>query len=82
MTSTEALRAELATPVIKRPPGGVRPRGVLLSVPHYGTRPLPGFADEAFADPAFARFPRGYADTLADRLYDDLHDTGCHLLLA
>ncbi|MCB1744271.1 MAG: N-formylglutamate amidohydrolase, partial [Gammaproteobacteria bacterium] len=49
---------------------------------HYGTRPLPGFADEAFADPAFARFPRGYADTLADRLYDDLHDTGCHLLLA
>jgi N-formylglutamate amidohydrolase len=53
---------------------------VLVSIPHYGTRALPGIRDEDFAEPGFRRFPRGYADAFAADLYGDLHTAGATVL--
>jgi N-formylglutamate amidohydrolase len=55
-------------------PGAARP--VLVSIPHYGSEPLPGIGDEHFADPGFRRFPQGYTDAGAAQLYGDLHEAG------
>jgi N-formylglutamate deformylase len=61
---------------IVRHPDPARRTPVLVSVPHYGTRPLPDVTREHYADARFETFAYGYADTFAADLYSDLHEHG------
>jgi N-formylglutamate deformylase len=62
-------------PIVRRPPPGAR-TPVLVSVPHYGTSPLPEVTREAYCEPRFETFAYGFADTFAGDLYGDLHTHG------
>jgi N-formylglutamate amidohydrolase len=53
---------------------------VLVSVPHYGTEPLPHVTRDDYRDPRFDAFPYGFADTFAGELYADLHEHGATVL--
>jgi N-formylglutamate deformylase len=66
---------EAAFPIIRRPEAGAR-TPVLVSVPHYGTQPLPHVTREHYREPAFATFAYGFADTFAADLYGRLHEDG------
>ncbi len=66
-------------PIVRHPrPGTCRP--VLVSVPHYGTQPLPHITREDYAEPWFETFAYGFADTFAADLYADLHEHGATVL--
>jgi N-formylglutamate amidohydrolase len=66
---------EESFPIVRRPaPGTGWP--VLVSVPHYGTRPLPHVTREDYREPRFETFAYGFADTFAAELYADLHEHG------
>ena len=62
-------------PIVRRPAPGVR-TPVLVSVPHYGTQPLPGIRREDYREPRFETFAYGFADAFAADLYGDLHEHG------
>ena len=49
---------------------------MLVSVPHYGTEPLPHITRDHYAEPRFATFAYGFADMFARDLYGDLHEHG------
>jgi N-formylglutamate amidohydrolase len=49
---------------------------VLVSVPHYGTQPLPHITRADYSEPWFETFPYGFADTFVGDLYGDLHEHG------
>jgi N-formylglutamate amidohydrolase len=49
---------------------------VLVSVPHYGTLPLPHITQADYREPWFETFPYGFADTFAGDLYGALHEHG------
>lgn len=49
---------------------------VVVSVPHYGTDPLPHVGPDDYAEPRFAAFAWGFADMFASDLYGDLHEHG------
>ena len=70
---------ERAFPIVRRPEAGPR-APVLVSVPHYGTEPLPGVGPDAYRDPSFATFAYGFADVFARELYGDLHEHGATVL--
>jgi N-formylglutamate deformylase len=53
---------------------------VLVSVPHYGTRPLPNITRDDYGEPWFETFAYGFADTFASDLYGDLHEHGATVL--
>jgi N-formylglutamate deformylase len=53
---------------------------VLVSVPHYGTQPLPHITRDDYSEPWFETFAWGYADTFASDLYGDLHEHGATVL--
>ena len=53
---------------------------VLVSVPHYGTQPLPYVTRDDYAEPSFETFAYGFADTFASDLYGDLHEHGATVL--
>jgi N-formylglutamate amidohydrolase len=53
---------------------------VLVSVPHYGTEPLPHITKADYVEPRFATFAYGFADTFASDLYGDLHQHGATVL--
>jgi len=53
---------------------------VLVSVPHYGTQPLPHVTRDDYGEPWFETFPYGFADTFAGDLYGDLHEHGATVL--
>jgi N-formylglutamate deformylase len=66
-------------PIIRHPePEGRTP--VLVSVPHYGTQPLPGITRDDYGEPWFETFAYGFADTFAADLYGDLHEHGATVL--
>jgi len=70
---------EQSFPIVRRPlPGTHTP--VLVSVPHYGTQPLPHITREDYGEPWFETFAYGYADTFAGELYGDLHEHGAIVL--
>jgi N-formylglutamate amidohydrolase len=52
----------------------------LVSVPHYGTRPLPHITRDDYREPQFATFAYGFADTFASDLYGDLDAHGATVL--
>ena len=66
-------------PIVRHPlPGSGTP--VLVSVPHYGTQPLPDITRGDYCEPRFETFAYGFADTFASDLYGDLHEHGATVL--
>src|ERR1051326_9014041 len=66
-------------PIVRRPAPGSR-APVLVSVPHYGTLPLPHITRDDYSEPWFETFAYGFADTFASDLYHDLHEHGATVL--
>jgi N-formylglutamate deformylase len=66
-------------PIVWRPSSGPR-SPVLVSVPHYGTLPLPHITREDYSEPWFETFAYGYADTFASDVYGGLHEHGATVL--
>jgi N-formylglutamate deformylase len=66
-------------PIVRRPaPGTHTP--VLVSVPHYGTQPLPHVTRDDYSEAWFETFAYGFADTFVGDLYGDLHEHGAIVL--
>lgn len=66
-------------PLIKFP-SEERRRPILVSIPHYGTQPLPHITPDDYCEPWFATFPYGFADTFVSELYADLDAHGATVL--
>ncbi len=49
---------------------------MLVSVPHYGTQPLPHVTCDDYCEPRFETFAYGFADLFAADVYGDLHEHG------
>jgi hypothetical protein len=49
-----------AFPIVRHPAPGTR-TAVLVSVPHYGTLPLPHITRDDYSEPWFETFPYGFA---------------------
>ena len=70
---------EYSFPIVIHPEPGTR-TPVLVSVPHYGTLPLPHITRDDYGEPRFETFAYGFADTFARDLYGDLHEHGATVL--
>ena len=70
---------EQAFPIVRLPEAGTR-SPVLVSVPHYGTQPLPHITPDDYGEPWFETFAYGFADTFVGDLYGDLHEEGATVL--
>jgi N-formylglutamate deformylase len=66
-------------PIIKRPPPEAQ-SPVLVSIPHYGTQPLPHITAADYTEPWFETFAYGFADTFVGDVYADLHEQGATVL--
>jgi len=66
-------------PIVRHPAAGTR-TAILVSVPHYGTLPLPHITRDDYRAPWFETFPYGFADTFAGDLYADLYEHGATVL--
>ncbi len=59
---------EPSFPIVRHPSPGKR-NPVLVSVPHYGTEPLPHITCDDYSEPWFETFAYGFADTfVGDRI--------------
>jgi len=70
---------ERSFPIIRHPAPGTR-TPVLVSVPHYGTEPLPHITSDDYREPSFETFAYGFADAFAGDLYADLYEDGATVL--
>ncbi len=70
---------EHAFPIVRHPVPDKR-TPVLVSVPHFGTRPLPHITRDDYREPWFETFAYGFADTFVGDLYGDLHEQGATVL--
>ena len=70
---------EHSFPIVRHPVPGTR-TPVLVSVPHYGTQPLPHITRDDYCEPWFETFAYGFADTFVGDLYSDLHEHGATVL--
>jgi N-formylglutamate deformylase len=66
-------------PIVRHPASGTG-MPLLVSVPHYGTLPLPHVTRDDYCEPRFETFAYGFADTFARDLYGDLHEHGATVL--
>jgi len=66
-------------PIVRHPAAGSR-IPILVSVPHYGTQPLPDVTRDHYAEVRFETFAYGFADTFAAELYGDLYEHGATVL--
>jgi len=66
-------------PIVRHPAEAAR-TPVLVSVPHYGTQPLPHITRADYSEPWFETFAFGFADTFVGDLYSDLHEHGATVL--
>ena len=66
-------------PILRQPASGTR-TPILVSVPHYGTQPLPHITRDDYREPRFETFAYGFADAFAGDLYADLHEDGATVL--
>jgi N-formylglutamate deformylase len=66
-------------PIVRHPAPGMR-TPILVSVPHYGTEPLPHITRDDYREPSFETFAYGFADTFVGDLYADLHEHGATVL--
>jgi formiminoglutamase len=69
----------LTFPIIKHSTAAER-LPVLVSIPHYGTSPLPHITADDYSEPWFSTFAYGFADTFVADLYGDLHHQGATIL--
>ena len=70
---------ERSFPIVRHPAPGTR-TPVLVSVPHFGTEPLPHITRDDYCEPWFETFAYGFADTFVGDLYSDLHEHGATVL--
>jgi N-formylglutamate amidohydrolase len=70
---------ERSFPIVRHPAPGTR-TPVLVSVPHYGTEPLPHITRDDYREPSFETFAYGFADTFVGDLYADLYKDGATVL--
>jgi N-formylglutamate amidohydrolase len=70
---------EAPFPIIRHPAAGKR-APILVSVPHYGTQPLPEITPDDYSEPWFETFAYGFADTFVGDVYSDLHEHGATVL--
>jgi N-formylglutamate amidohydrolase len=68
-----------AFPIVRRPAPAAR-TPILVSVPHFGTEPLPHITRDDYSEPWFATFAYGFADTFVGDLYADLDAHGATIL--
>jgi N-formylglutamate deformylase len=66
-------------PIVRRPADGTC-TPILVSVPHYGTQPLPDITSADYSEPWFETFAYGFADTFVGEIYSDLHEHGATVL--
>jgi N-formylglutamate amidohydrolase len=66
-------------PIVRHPAAGKR-TPILVSVPHYGTQPLPEITRDDYSEPWFETFAYGFADTFVGDVYSDLHEHGATVL--
>jgi N-formylglutamate amidohydrolase len=66
-------------PIVRHPAPEKR-TPVLVSVPHYGTQPLPHITRDDYREPWFETFAYGFADTFVGDLYADLDEHGATVL--
>jgi N-formylglutamate amidohydrolase len=66
-------------PIVRHPAPGTR-TPVLVSVPHYGTEPLPHITRDDYSEPRFETFAYGFADTFVGDLYANLDEHGATVL--
>jgi N-formylglutamate amidohydrolase len=66
-------------PIVRHPADGTR-TPILVSVPHYGTQPLPDITSADYSEPWFETFAYGFADTFVGEIYSDLHEHGATVL--
>ena len=52
----------------------------MVSIPHYGSDPIPGVTRSDYSDPTHATFPNGYTDMFAAEVYGGLHEAGATVL--
>jgi N-formylglutamate deformylase len=69
----------LIFPIVQHPAPDVR-LPLLVSIPHYGTNPLPHITAADYSEPWFSTFVYGFADTFVSDLYGDLHHQGATVL--
>ncbi len=70
---------EQSFPIVRRPADDRR-TPILVSVPHYGTQPLPDVTRVDYSEPWFETFAYGFADTFVGDVYGDLHEHGATVL--
>ena len=70
---------EESFPIVRHPAAGTR-TPILVSVPHYGTQPLPDITRDDYSEPWFETFAYGFADTFVGDVYSDLHEHGATVL--
>lgn len=70
---------EESFPIVRHPAAGTR-TPILVSVPHYGTQPLPEITRHDYSEPWFETFAYGFADTFVGDVYSDLHEHGATVL--
>lgn len=68
-----------AFPIVRHPAPTAR-TPILVSVPHYGTAPLPHITPADYREPWFETFAYGFADVFAGDVYADLHEHGATVL--
>src|ERR1044072_8586552 len=73
------MRRGAPDPIVSHAGPGPR-TPMLVSVPHYGTGPLPHVTREDYGEPRFETFAYGFADTFVGDLYGDLHEQGATVL--
>jgi N-formylglutamate deformylase len=66
-------------PIVRHPAPDKR-TPVLVSVPHYGTQPLPHISRDDYREPWFETFAYGFADTFVGDLYADMEKHGATVL--
>ena len=66
-------------PIVRRPADECG-TPILVSVPHYGTQPLPDVTRVDYSEPWFETFAYGFADTFVGDVYSDLHEHGATVL--
>ena len=70
---------ETTFPIVRQPAPGMR-TPVVVSVPHYGTEPLPHICRDDYREDRFETFAYGFADMFVGDLYGDLYEHGATVL--